>query len=155
MATDPASRQLVHISRLEVGSTLAATNFGLLFGGRYYHVLAGYDDGDVSKCGPGAAHLRELMRYAIEHGCGEFDFTIGDEGYKRDWSDTEIALYDAHLALTWRGAVVARVSATLSQAKRTIKQTPLLWRLATRLRAAVGRRGNATPEPAARDDETD
>lgn len=152
---DPAVRQVTHVSRLEVGDTLAATNFGLLFGGRYYHVLAGYDDGDVSKYGPGAAHLRDLMRYAIEHGCEAFDFTIGDEGYKREWSDTAISLHDARLALTWRGRVVALISATLSHAKRTIKQTPLLWSWATRIRAALGRRGTAAPDPAARDDETD
>ena len=155
ISADPAVRQVTHVSRLEVGDTLAATNFGLLFGGRYYHVLAGYDDGDVSKYGPGAAHLRDLMRYAIEHGCEAFDFTIGDEGYKREWSDTAISLHDARLALTWRGRVVALFSATLSRAKRTIKQTPLLWSWATRIRAALGRRRAAAPDPAASDDETD
>ncbi len=77
------------MSRLDVGPTLAAANYGLIFRGRYYHVLASYDDGPVSRFGPGAAHLHDLMRYAIEHGCNEFDFTIGDEPYKHDWCDTE------------------------------------------------------------------
>jgi CelD/BcsL family acetyltransferase involved in cellulose biosynthesis len=153
MAADPLGRQLVHVSRIEVGDTLAATNFGLIFGGRYYHILAGYDDGDVAKYGPGAAHLRDLMRYAIERGCDAFDFTIGDEAYKQEWSDTLIGLRDFRSALTWRGTGVVLVSTALSQAKRTIKTTPALWRLTTRMRAALGRRGDAAP--AAKADDAD
>jgi CelD/BcsL family acetyltransferase involved in cellulose biosynthesis len=129
---------------------VAATNLGLIFGGRYYHILAAYDDGEVSKYGPGAAHLRELMRYAIEHGCDAFDFTIGDEPYKREWCDTVIALRDVRSALSWRGTGLVLVSTGLARAKRTIKQTPLLWNLATKLRAALGRRG--APVAAERDD---
>jgi CelD/BcsL family acetyltransferase involved in cellulose biosynthesis len=153
VATGPLGRQLVHVSRLEVGDTLAATNFGLIFGGRYYHILAAYDDGEVSKYGPGAAHLRDLMRYAIEHGCNAFDFTIGDEPYKREWSDAVTVLHDCRQALTWRGTGLVFLSTVLAQAKRTIKQTPLLWSLATKIRAALGRRADATP--AAKADEAD
>ena len=61
-----AQRSLVHLSRLDVGATWAAVNLGLTFRDCYYHVLASYDDGEVSRFGPGAAHLRELLRYAID-----------------------------------------------------------------------------------------
>jgi CelD/BcsL family acetyltransferase involved in cellulose biosynthesis len=44
--------------------------------------------------GPGAAHLMEIMARAIERGCTIFDFTIGDEPYKRDWCEERQALYD-------------------------------------------------------------
>ena len=77
LATNPATRSLAHLSRLEVGPVAAATNYGLIFRGRYYHIFACYDSGPVSRFGPGVAHLHELMRYAIEHKCGVFDFTIG------------------------------------------------------------------------------
>ena len=40
LATNPAARQLVHISRTEVGDVSAATNFALVTGDCYYHVLA-------------------------------------------------------------------------------------------------------------------
>ena len=94
MATGPQSARLTHLSRLDVGPMTAAANFGLMFRGRYYYVLASYDDGELARFGPGAAHLHDLMRYAIEHGCDVFDFTIGDEPYKREWCDAEIKLYD-------------------------------------------------------------
>jgi CelD/BcsL family acetyltransferase involved in cellulose biosynthesis len=139
LATDPATRPLCHVSRLDVGETLAAANYGLLFRGRYYHVLASYDDGPVSRFGPGAAHLHDLMRYAIEHGCTEFDFTIGDEPYKHDWCDTEIKLYDYRVAATLRGGLAALPAIAFARTKRLIKQTPLLWRLFVQMRALAGR----------------
>jgi CelD/BcsL family acetyltransferase involved in cellulose biosynthesis len=67
----------VHVSRLEVGDAIAAANLGLVFRGCYYHVLASFDDGELSRFGPGVAHLHDLLRHAIEGGCTMFDFTIG------------------------------------------------------------------------------
>jgi CelD/BcsL family acetyltransferase involved in cellulose biosynthesis len=151
--TDLVSRSpaLVHVSRLQIGSTYAATNFALVFRGRYYHVLASYDEGPLSRFGPGAAHLHELMRYAIERGCDYFDFTIGDEPYKRDWCDTELKLYDHVAAITPRGWLVAGPMTFARRLKRTIKQSPLMWGVITRLRAATG----AAKSPRRGDDETD
>ena len=95
--------RLVHVSRLEVGASWAATNLGLTFRDSYYHVLASYDDGELARFGPGAAHLRELLKFAIERGLKRFDFTIGDEPYKRDWCDAEQLLYDYSASATLRG----------------------------------------------------
>jgi CelD/BcsL family acetyltransferase involved in cellulose biosynthesis len=138
LACDAASRPLAHVSRLDVGTTAAAIKLGLVHRGRYYHLLASYDDGEVSRFGPGAAHLHDLMQYAIAQGCSLFDFTIGDEGYKRDWSDTELALYDHIAAVTLRGALVALPLTAARRLKRWIKQTPFLWTLASKTRAMIG-----------------
>lgn len=135
LATGERTRQLAHVSRLQVDSTFAATNFGLRFRGTYSHLIASYDDGPLSRFGPGAAHLHDLMRHAIEHGCTVFDFTIGDEPYKRDWSDSEIELYDHVAAATARGAAVAGTLAALRATKRALKHSSLIWPLIVRLRA--------------------
>lgn len=138
LATDPATKHLVHMSRLDVGSTPAAVNFGLTFRHCYYHLLASYDDGELSRFGPGAAHLHELLRYAIERGFRIFDFTIGDERYKRDWCDTELELYDHISMATWRGAVIVIPILAMHRLKRWIKQTPVLWNAFSKGRAFVG-----------------
>lgn len=137
LATSPATRDLVHVSRLEVGQTWAATNFGLQFRGCYYHVLASYDDGEVSRYGPGTAHLRDLMQRAVDRGFDRFDFTIGDERYKLEWSDTIVKLYDHVAAATARGRPVVFFSQAARQLKRTIKQNPALWHAFRRMRAAL------------------
>jgi CelD/BcsL family acetyltransferase involved in cellulose biosynthesis len=137
LATNPRTRHMVHVSRLDVGSTWAAVNLGLVAGGSYYHVLASYDDGEVSRFGPGAAHLRDLMCYAIGRGLRCFDFTIGDERYKLEWSDSTICLYDHVMPATARGWPVAALARGRRQVKRLIKQNPVLWNAFSRLRAAL------------------
>lgn len=139
LATDAATRSLVHVSRLDVGGKAAAVNLGLIFRGRYYHLLASYSGCDLSRFGPGAAHLHDLLHYAIDHGCTIFDFTIGDERYKRDWCDTELLLYDYIAPVTWRGTLVAMPRQAAQRLKRWIKQTPALWATATKAREALGK----------------
>jgi CelD/BcsL family acetyltransferase involved in cellulose biosynthesis len=138
VTTGATGRQLAHVSRFEVGSVIAATNVGLIFHDRYYYLLASYSDGDIARFGPGAAHLHELMRYATERGLRTFDFTIGDEAYKRDWCETRETLHDYISGSTWRGALIAFALRATRGLKRWIKQTPMLWRLASGVRGLVG-----------------
>jgi CelD/BcsL family acetyltransferase involved in cellulose biosynthesis len=138
LATDPALGDIVHVSRLDVGTQAAAANLGLVFRGCYYHLLASYDGGEASKFGPGAAHMHDLMRSAIERGCNTFDFTIGDERYKREWCDGTVTLYDYVTPMTLRGCVAAARIFTVGRIKRFIKQTPALWNAASKLRAFIG-----------------
>ena len=84
----------IHVSRLQVGTSPAAANLGIVFGGAYYHMLASYDDGELSRYGAGALHLRKLIEYAIGLGLKRFDFTIGDEPYKIEWSDMHFKVFD-------------------------------------------------------------
>ncbi len=137
LATAPQMRSLVHLSRLDVGSTWAAVNLGLTFRDCYYHILASYDDGEVSRFGPGAAHLRELLKFAIERGLKRFDFTIGDEPYKRDWCDSEQLLYDYAASATLRGLPVTGFAQARRSAKRMIKHSAPLWALVVRMRTIV------------------
>jgi CelD/BcsL family acetyltransferase involved in cellulose biosynthesis len=139
LASNPKIRQRFHISRVEVGTTWVATNFAILFGDCYYHVLASYeDDAALSHYGPGALHLRELLAHAIKLGLKRFDFTIGDEPYKDEWSDTSVRLYDYTAAATWRGWPMSSASIARRRVKRYVKQTPSLWRFVSQARATVG-----------------
>ncbi len=137
-ATNPATRQLAHVSRIEVGTTLAAANFAIAFGDCYYHILSSYCDGQLTRLGPGTLHLRELMAYAITLGLRRFDFTIGDERYKSEWCDLRLKLYDYSAAVTWRGWPASAAAKVRRRLKRFIKQTPLAWQLVSRLRSAAG-----------------
>jgi CelD/BcsL family acetyltransferase involved in cellulose biosynthesis len=137
-ATNAASRHLVHVSRVEVGSTCAAANFGLVFGDCYYHVLSSYCDGQIAHYGPGALHLRDLLSYAIGRGLRRFDFTIGDEHYKSEWCEVQLHLCDYSAAVHWRGLPDSAASRVRRRLKRFIKQTPPIWQLVTQLRSAYG-----------------
>jgi CelD/BcsL family acetyltransferase involved in cellulose biosynthesis len=103
-------------------------------------VLSSYTGGSLAKLGPGAIHLHELMRYAIARGMTDFDFTIGDERYKRDWCDGVQPLYDHVSTATLRGALAATGLRAMRRVKRTIKQNKTLWASYTALRSRFARR---------------
>ena len=137
---DPAMRDLVHIARLTAGDAIVATSVGLHFGGTFYLILASYDGGPISAHGPGTVHLHELIRDTIEKGYRRFDFTVGDEGYKLDWGDEVIRLFDYLSGRTLRGWGLVLATRGFRRSKRLIKQTPALWHLFGLLRARFGRR---------------
>lgn len=144
LATDPVTAPYAHVSRLDVGETPAGTGFGLEFRGRYYLLLSSYEDGPLARFGPGRAHLQELMRRAIDKGLAQFDFTVGDEAYKRDWADITLPLYEYFAASTLQGLPVLLATFAYRRAKRTIKQNPALWEAFSnwRSRWAAFRRGS-------------
>ncbi len=156
LGANPRFRDMLHIARLQVGTTVAATNLGLVFRGRYYHVLASYDAGPVSRFGPGTAHLHDLISYAIGRGCTTFDFTVGDEPYKRDWCDGELSLHDFRLATSFRGWLAVTASMAKARVKRFVKQTPRLSQAVYRSRIAIAafRRGRGQTAAAAEPAET-
>jgi CelD/BcsL family acetyltransferase involved in cellulose biosynthesis len=140
LAADPDTSALVHISRLDVGEHPGAINFGLTFRRRYYHLLASYsDDPDVARFGPGAAHLNDLMAYAIERGFIVFDFTIGDEPYKADWCSACQRLHDHISARTAAGWLMVLAIRTKQRVKRLIKQNALLWSSFSKARVGLAR----------------
>jgi CelD/BcsL family acetyltransferase involved in cellulose biosynthesis len=140
VASSPRTQHMVHVSRLDTGETFAGINLGLIHGDSYYHVLVSHDDGEAARFGPGVAHLRELMRYAIERGLKKFDFTIGDERYKREWADHQVPLYDHVAAATARGYAALPLVIAHRRIKRLIKQNETFWSLFSRARASMGGR---------------
>ena len=78
----------------------------------------------------------------------QFDFTIGDEPYKRDWSDRECACTIHLAAVTIQGAMAAPMIAASRQTKRFIKQTPIVWQSYLKLGrfcGLIGRRDAGAP----------
>lgn len=132
---------LVHVSRLEVGSTCAATNLGLRFRGCYYYLLTSYDDGPLGRLGPGVILLHELMRFAISQGFMHFDFSIGHAPYKLEWADEVIELHDHVSAAGWLGLPAAAEIILAPRAKRLLRKSPLLWQLARRVKSGFGLSG--------------
>jgi CelD/BcsL family acetyltransferase involved in cellulose biosynthesis len=68
-----------------------------------------------------------------------FDFTIGDEPYKRDWCDIEQKLYDHVAVASWRGWPAVQFSSGWRRAKRAIKHNAVLWGTVVRARETIAR----------------
>ncbi len=80
----------------------------------------------------------QLLAYAIKRGLRRFDFTIGDERYKLEWSDLRLRLFDYSAAAAWRGWPVHFASMARRRLKRAIRQSPLAWSLVSRVRSLIG-----------------
>jgi CelD/BcsL family acetyltransferase involved in cellulose biosynthesis len=139
IATNPQTRRITHVSRLDVGGATLATSFGLVFGDSFYYVLASYDrHTELARYAPGIALLHDLLRFAIGKGFCKFDLSVGSERYKHEWSDAELNLYDHMSVTTLRGACAALPLMAVRQSKRCIKSNPALWSAFRRARAFAG-----------------
>jgi CelD/BcsL family acetyltransferase involved in cellulose biosynthesis len=136
IATNPETRHITHVSRLDAGRETLAANLGLTFGDRFYYVLTSYDrDSELAKFGPGGALLHDLLRHAIDRGLRKFDLSVGNERYKREWCDTELDLYDHTAIATVRGACAALPLMTARRVKLWIKSKPAVWNAFRKARA--------------------
>ena len=135
LATD-AESDIAQLSHLTVGDDLVAANFCVSFGGRYYNLLASYDEAsEAARFGPGVIQQMELMKHAIETGHTVFDFTMGDEAYKACWCENTQCLYNLYDATGLRGAITAFPAQGMVRLKRFVKQTPLLCNAYLKLRS--------------------
>ena len=111
---------------------LAAANFGIVFGDCYYHVLASYDGGEIAHYGPGALHLRELMAYAIGLRPETLRFHHRRRAVQARMVRYRLELYDFAADRDLARLAGAIASTVRRRIKRSIKQTPWAWRLASR-----------------------
>lgn len=123
-------RDLLHVSALKLDDEIIATHWGLVFRGRLYYVMATFAGGPWSKYSPGRLMLEELFQWCFGRGIEVLDFTIGDEPFKRTWSNETHRLYKHMEPLNARGAVYVK----LEQAKAAIRRHPAIHRLINRLR---------------------
>jgi len=149
LTTAPSAQQVAHVTHLDVGGQVVAAGLGLRYRGDYYLVLSSYENGALARLGPGRAHLNDLIRYAVEHGFRRFDFTIGDEPYKRDWADVTVLPRDHIAPATAVGCAIVFSRLGFLTLKRFIKQTPALWSLFLKLRSFKARFTGGAKQPAA------
>ena len=142
-------RALTHVSRLDVGATIAATNLGLtlprLLLSRAVELPRRRDLAlrPRPRASARAAAPRDRARLSRD-----FDFTIGDEPYKRDWSDIEVRLYDHLAAATLRGAVVvAMIDAPTGAPSASSSRRPCSGRPTAKPAKSPGSCAFAEPRP--------
>jgi CelD/BcsL family acetyltransferase involved in cellulose biosynthesis len=134
ISVSPRLTGIVHVSRLDVGEKPVATGLGLCFKSCYYLVLSSYENNQLALHSPGRAHLCDIFRSAIGRKYKKFDFTIGDEPYKREWSDIEVRLFDLLEGATVSGRLTVAGKAAVRRANVFICDRPSLRQPLSRLR---------------------
>jgi CelD/BcsL family acetyltransferase involved in cellulose biosynthesis len=122
---------------LEVGGKLRAVTGMSIAGDRLICEFGGISEDELTAASPGDFLFFENIKAACEGGFDIFDFSVGDEYYKRLWCDIETRQFDVLVPLTLKGrAALAAWSATAC-AKRLVKSNDLAWHWAQRVRSAL------------------
>ena len=80
---------IVHFSNLSINDTIISSHWGIVYKKCFYHLLPTIIDKSYYKYSPGRIHIQELIKWSIENSIDKFDFTIGEEEYKKDWVNKE------------------------------------------------------------------
>ena len=112
---------------LEVGGIIRAITGSSLCGKRMICEFSAFRPDRAENTSPGDYLFFECIRWACERGFLIYDFSVGDEPYKRLWCDIETVQRDTLIALNARGRIMAAMRNGTTSLKRQIKNTPPLW----------------------------
>src|SRR5690606_35962981 len=93
------------------------------------------DDGNNSS--PGYFLDFFCIEEACEAGKALYDFSVGDEAYKRSWCDVETWQFDTLLPLTAKGRALWAVEIARAHAVRLVKSNDALWSFVKQMRARI------------------
>lgn len=81
----------VHLSCITLDGQIIATHVGYLYKQRFYYLMPAYDH-HYGTYSPGRVLAYYLIRDCFEQGVDVFDFSIGSEEYKYEWTRDEVAI---------------------------------------------------------------
>lgn len=128
------SPQSFVLHALEVGGTLRAVTGSSLSSKRLVCEFGAIAEDDLGYTSPGDFLFFDNIGEACRQGLEVFDFSVGDEPYKRLWCDIETRHFDVVAPLTAKGALLAHGLRAKAGIKSWIKNSPTVWRLAKLLR---------------------
>jgi CelD/BcsL family acetyltransferase involved in cellulose biosynthesis len=131
---------------LEVGGALRAVTGSSLSGKRLVCEFGAILEDDLAHTSPGDFLFFENIGEACRQGLEVFDFSVGDEPYKRLWCDIETRHFDVVAPLTMKGALLAQTLRLKAGIKARIKNSPTIWKLAKLLRKRAAGQQPATAD---------
>ena len=126
---------------LEVSGKYRAVTGSSRAGNRLVCEFGAIADDELAYASPGEYLFFDNIAEACEQGFGIYDFSVGDEPYKRQWCNLEIRHADVLVPLTAKGHVYAAGLKATSRIKAAIKGNAAAWAFIKRLR--TGTRGKA------------
>jgi CelD/BcsL family acetyltransferase involved in cellulose biosynthesis len=123
------------LSGLEVGGKLRAVAAYSRTGDRLVCDFASFAEDELSAASPGEFLFFHDIEQACAAGVKIFDFSVGDEPYKRAWCEIETRQVDVLVPLTATGHAAVALTRAKARAKGFVKNSPIALRLARLVRA--------------------
>ncbi|RWB09099.1 MAG: GNAT family N-acetyltransferase [Mesorhizobium sp.] len=98
---------------------------------------------DLGHASPGDFLFFDNIQEACETGFEVYDFSVGDEPYKRLWCDIETRHFEVLVPLTMKGRMLALTLRQGARLKAFVKNSPTIWKLTKVLRRKAA--GQAAP----------
>lgn len=133
-SADTGAGAAFRLDGLEVAGKLRAVTGSSVCGNRLICEFGAIAEDDLAHASPGDFLFFGNICEAAEAGFAIYDFSVGDEPYKRLWCNIEIAQYDVLVPLTLKGRAFAGTLRAVTAAKTMVKNNPKLWAIAKRLR---------------------
>jgi len=131
---------------LEVGGVLRAITGSSRCGDRLICEFGAIAEDDLAHASPGEFLFFENIREACEAGLSVYDFSVGDELYKRLWCDTETTHFDVAIPVSAKGRLFSAALRVESALKRLVKSNRFIWSLTKRLRKQAAPQTASTDE---------
>lgn len=133
---------------LEVGGKYRAVTGSSRAGSRLVCEFGAIADDELAYASPGEFLFFDNIEEACAQGFDVYDFSVGDEPYKRQWCDIEIRHSDAVAPLTAKGRAYALGLRQTSRLKSAIKNNTRLWAVVKRFRTGLRGKTSTQVQPA-------
>jgi len=114
---------------LKVGDRLCAVTGTSVCGQRLICEFGSIASTGVPGSSPGEFLFFDNIREACENGYRIYDFSVGDEPYKRSWCNIETHHVDIVLPLTAKGRILTAATRLAARLKAFVKGNPAMWGL--------------------------
>ncbi len=129
-----AGQPIFALEALEVGGVLRAITGTSQCGKRLICEFGAITDDELAASSPGEFLFYENIGEACAAGFDIYDFSVGDEPYKRLWCDIETRYVDIVLPLSAKGRMFAAGTRATARLKAVVKNSPFIWKIAKALR---------------------
>jgi CelD/BcsL family acetyltransferase involved in cellulose biosynthesis len=99
----------VQLSALFCGDVIVAAHWGIVAADRFYYLMPSFEAGDWLKFSPGRLIVEDLLEWCAGEHIRLFDFGVGDEPYKTEFSADRIPLWHGLHARTPVGSAYAAI----------------------------------------------
>jgi CelD/BcsL family acetyltransferase involved in cellulose biosynthesis len=128
---------------LEVADKLRAITGSSRSGKRLICEFGAIAEDGLGHTSPGDFLFFDNIQEACETGFAVYDFSVGDEPYKRLWCDIETRHFEVLIPLTLKGRPLALFLRQGARLKAFVKNSPTVWKLTKMLRRKAA--GQAAP----------
>jgi len=99
----------IKLSVLKIDKEIVAANLGFLKSRKFYYYMPTLFTNNYNRYSPGKILINELIKWSIENKIKVFDFGLGEEKYKKYWSNRTEALFRYFYTRNLKGIITLRI----------------------------------------------